>query len=633
MAPVRRHVSRLLRFATAWLALCASFGLTQLHAQPAAGPNSPLAPEVAGKTSTALPAATPAAAAAQDRVIDIKLEGGARIKREQVLSNIGTRIDGPFDQGIFEKDIRKLTSKGWFVHVVPKKEYVPGGVIITLVVVERPTMQYVQFLGNKKIKRRTLAKETGLKKGDSFDPFAVQEAARKIEALYQSKGFNDVTVDVPEGTKHGDLGATFLIHEGKVQRFSDIEFVGNSPSIAPDGRLRTLIQSKKPILWVIKGKVDRKKIEEDVDKLTEYYREYGFFQATVSRKYSYNENEDKMVLTFYINEGTRSRVGDVTFIGNDVYAQETFKANLKLKSGDYYDHHRMTNDMSMVKDLYGSNGYIFCDTVPDLRFDLDPGQVHVIYRVTEGQQYRIGDINVSIKGDNPHTRFATVMNRLSMRPGDIADIRQFRSSERRLKASGLFNTDPTKGDLPRVVFTPPDPAEEVARNKNRATGKPTGNPDTFRGQSPDPVPSYGGSRIAASPPRNSTSTYAPAGQNQWGGRPAGTPPAANYQSGNYQTGVPVKQAGYQAAAVSQGVSGTAQRQATAAPVQAPPRGQYPNSQYPNSQGREPTGSTEPGPLNQGTSSFLSGQSTGVRGQSPDPGYGGTAINGSSPGPG
>jgi outer membrane protein insertion porin family len=485
MAPVRRHGSWLLRLATVCLLVCAALWSARAHAQVAANASVPPAAPPPSGSLAPLPPAAPPPANPQLRVLDIRIEGNHKHSREQVLNNMATRIDRPFDQAAFEKDIRKLTSRNWFVHVVPKKEYVPGGVVITLVVVERPVLEYVRFFGNEKMRDSKLAKETGLKKGDSFDPYAVREAARKIETLYQTKGFNDVWVDVPVGTKPGDAGAVFLIHEGKVLKFSDISFKGNSRSIAPDGRLKKIIDSREPLFFFIKGQVDRVKIESDVEKLTDYYRSLGFFKAHVSRIYEYNNDEDRLKLTFYIYEGPRYHVNNISFLGNDVYPEEALNQSLKLNPGDFFDQSRMNSDIGTIKDLYGSNGYVFTDAVADLRFFEEPGPVDIIYRVKEGQQYRIGDINVTITGDNPHTRHATILNRLSMRPGDIADIREFRSSERRIKASGLFNVDPTKGDLPRIVFSPPDLKADAERNRNRASAKRTGNPDSFRGQSPD----------------------------------------------------------------------------------------------------------------------------------------------------
>lgn len=481
MAPVRRYVSTLLRIAPASLVVCAALVGAPSHAQQPAASGPPQ--DAASGTRLPPPAQQ---AAPTVHVLDIRIDGARKHTREQVLNNMATRIGRPFDQAAFERDVRKLTSRSWFVHVVPQKEYVPGGVIITLIVVERPVIEYVQFLGNDKISTKKLEKEVGLKKGDSFDPYAVREGARKIETLYQTKGYNDVSVDVPQGTKPGDRGAVFLIHEGKIQKFSDITFKGNNPAVAPDGRLKKIIESKEPFLFLFKGEVDPHKIETDVDKLYDFYRSLGFFQAKIGRDTETNADEDRIKLTFYINEGPRYNVRNVSFIGNSVYPSEALAANLKLNSGDPYNQTAMNADIGTIKDLYGSNGYVFADAAADLRFLEEPGELDIIYRIKEDQQYRIGDIDVTITGDNPHTRHSTIRNRLSMRPGDIADIRQFRSSERRIKASGLFNVDPSKGELPRIVFSPPNPQDAENRGRRRATASRSGgDDDSYRGQSPD----------------------------------------------------------------------------------------------------------------------------------------------------
>lgn len=508
MAVVRRHATLALRLVAVALALGLNALPTISLAQqsPAAAPAA--APPPAGATSPVL-GPPPLAAPAPERVVDIRVIGNRTISREKVLANIGTRIGSVFDEPTYEKDVRKLSAKNWFVHVRPQAEHVAGGVIITLEVVERPVIEQVQFVGNLKVKsRKTLEKESGVKKGDSLDPYAIQDGARKLESFYQGKGFNNVKVTVLEGTKPTDRRVVYLINEGRVQKFSKVTFVGNSYSFAPDGRLKSIVQSRPPMFWLFKGQVDPKKMEEDVGKLEDYYRSFGYFGAKIGREYEFNENEDRVSLVFYIHEGPRYKVRSITFMGNSVYPEEALTNDRKLSPGDYFDQHKMNADIGTIKDIYGSNGYVFADVVPELNFELEPGQLDIIYQVGEGSQYRVGEISIVIKGENPHTRQSTILNRLSMRPGEIADIRDFRSSERRIKSSALFNVDPSKGETPKVVFSQPDGEESVA-SKKRASGKKTGNPDSFRGQSPD-----------GRPP---TSPYAPPAGNQV---PATSAPAA-----------------------------------------------------------------------------------------------------------
>ena len=119
MAPVRRHVGLLLRVALGVLLLGAALRAGRLGAQsvPAAGP--PNGVPDPRQNVIPLPASAPAAPdAPNERVVDIRIIGNSTISREKVLANISTRIDRPLEQTVFEKDIRNLKAKKWFVEGV-----------------------------------------------------------------------------------------------------------------------------------------------------------------------------------------------------------------------------------------------------------------------------------------------------------------------------------------------------------------------------------------------------------------------------------------------------------------------------------------------------------------------------------
>ena len=79
------------------------------------------------------------------------------------------------------------------------------------------------------------------------------------------------------------MGATFLIDEGRARRVWWKNFVGNT--IASSARMRTQIDTKPPILWIFKGDMNQKRIDEDVQKLTAYYRGHGSFLTTIGAEY------------------------------------------------------------------------------------------------------------------------------------------------------------------------------------------------------------------------------------------------------------------------------------------------------------------------------------------------------------
>ncbi|HEX6962993.1 MAG TPA: BamA/TamA family outer membrane protein, partial [Lacipirellula sp.] len=278
-----------------------------------------------------------------------------------------------------------------------------------------------------------------------------------------------------EGTKPTDQGVVYLINEGAKQKIWDVDFVGNDSGFVSDARLKTLIESKPPILYIFKGYLDREQIDADIEKITSYYRAHGYFQALVSRKLDYNEDGDWIDLTFVIREGVQYKVRDVRVLGNTKFEPEPMQANLTLKAGEPFEQAKMQTDQQWLTELYGSQGYVFADVKPDIRYLEEPGQVDLVYEVEEGDRFRVGRIFVHIGGDNPHTRIQTMLNRVTLRPGQIMDIRELRASERRLLASSLFHMDPASGTKPKITYRIPEDADF-----GLASGK-----SSIRGQSPD----------------------------------------------------------------------------------------------------------------------------------------------------
>ena len=431
-----------------------------------------------------------------EQVVEVRVLGHHQIPIKKILPLIKTRANRTFNPRSIEEDVHRLNGSGLFISVKPRYERVAGGRVVVFEVVERPTLGYVKYVGNKEISKKPLAKEAQIAVGDPFDPHAVEEARRRIEEFYRGKGFVKARVTVAEGNKPTDAGAIFVINEGPKQDILWTNFVGNT--IATDARLRTQIKSKHGVLWLLNGEVDEKQIEEDTNRLTAYYRSLGFFQAKIGRSLKYRRTpkwaapliigstSDWLTLTFVINEGPRYRVRNVTVQGNQKYSSEELLGMLELKTGDHFDQAKLNSDVAAIQDHYGEVGYIFAAVKPNPLFMEEPGDLDLIYDISEGRQCRVGRIDVDIDGETPHTRLTTVLNRLSLKPGDIVDVRELRASERRLRSCGLFEVNPQKGVMPTIAFSPPT-AEDIEAQQRRVAGRPEG-PDGFRGQSPEPQP-------------------------------------------------------------------------------------------------------------------------------------------------
>lgn len=394
-------------------------------------------------------------------VADVIIKGNKRIPTHHLTRNISTRRGRYFDPDKLQQDVDQLWRMSEINRINgPFLKRTPDGVIVTLEVVERNTISKIEFIGNRGISDRALQKETGLEDGNPLDVHEIRMAKTKIEEYYKDKGYPRTQVEIMEGNDRDDAKVTFLIHEDEKQRIWKAEFEGNT--IATDARLRHFIKSKPGILKLVGGLVKRDEIEQDIVRLTTYYRNLGFFNAKIGRELSESNDGRWLTIRFIINEGPRYRVRNINFIGNQAYSSEQLATMLELKPNDddpqpEFNVSKMNVDVVSLKDLYGSQGFVYADVVAEPRFLEEPGLLDLVYKIDEGKQYVVGEIKVHFEGDYGITQKGVVLNRLTLQPGSLIDVREIRNSERRLGAAQIFAAGGQPGaQPPRIVVRPPE---------------------------------------------------------------------------------------------------------------------------------------------------------------------------------
>lgn len=395
-------------------------------------------------------------------VADISIKGNRSVPSHQLMRNIRTRPGRYFDPDILQQDIDMLWRMPEISRVKsPLLEKTPKGVIITIEVQERNTISEVKFIGNRGIPDRVLLKELDLNDGDPLDVHQIRMGKQKIEDLYKEKGYPRTQVEILEGNEVGDANVAFLIHEDEKQRIWKVDFEGNE--IASDARLRHFIKSKPGILKVFGGLVKRDEIEQDIVRLTSYYRSLGFFNARIGREVSESNDGRWLTISFIINEGPRYKVRNVAFIGNNAYSNEQLLGMLELVGSQSegvapeFNVAKMNQDVVSLRDLYGGQGFVFAKVDAEPRFLEEPGLLDIVYKIDEGKQYYVGDVNVHFQGDYGITKREVVLNRLSLRPGDLINVQKIRNSERRLGSAQIFADGRSAGGAPpKIVIRPPE---------------------------------------------------------------------------------------------------------------------------------------------------------------------------------
>lgn len=392
-------------------------------------------------------------------VAHLEVRGNRRIPTHHLTRKMGTRPGRFFDPDLLQKDVDQLWRMPEISRVNgPYLQNTADGIRITIEVVERNVINEIKFVGNRGLTDRKLLKESGLEEGAPLDVYQIRSAKTRIEELYRSKGFPRTQVEVLEGNEAGDAGVIFVIHEDQKQRIWKADFEGNT--IASDARLRSLIESKPGILKLFGGLMKRDQIERDLLTLTNYYRSLGFFNARIGREIQESNDGRWITIRYIVHEGPRYKVRNVMFWGNQVFDSDQLDKLTKLKPDNdnmpEFNSAKMNTDVAALRDLYGSQGYVFADVEAEPRFLEEPGMLDIVYKIEEGKQYRVGDVNVYFEGNYGVTRREVVLNRLSLRPGDLIDVREIRNSELRMGAAQIF-ADPTVGAPgPKIVVRPPE---------------------------------------------------------------------------------------------------------------------------------------------------------------------------------
>ncbi len=388
-------------------------------------------------------------------ILSVTIEGEKTVSEHSILSHIQSRQDRLYDSDQLNRDINELYRSGLFERIEARFIDSPEGIHIKLIVQEKPIVESVVFHGNTKLDERDLKKHAGIEKGDAHSPQMVIQAKQRLIDLYHDRGFNHADVQVFQGAKVGETEVVFRISEGERERIWRIDIVGNN-SFATD-LLKAKIKSRDALLGVrgyISNAADPIKLDADKERLEGYYRSLGYFDAKVDYSTKYDADGKWLYVTFVVSEGNQYSINEITIQGNKYFTVDQLSNGFKLKVGEPFNQSKMDHDTKLLREIYGSQGFYFCDVTPQPVY-LPGEKLNLIYDIEEGDIYRVSDIRVHIDGDSSFTKHTVPLNLLGrVRPNRIIDSREIEAATRRLRFSQIFNDNPNNGEVPQIEVRP-----------------------------------------------------------------------------------------------------------------------------------------------------------------------------------
>ena len=341
-----------------------------------------------------------AAAYAAD-VVDVKVRAvdGFGGDTGAVVSRCQTKVGTVYDPVTVTRDVTTLKDSSEFEDISADAKRVAGGVEVTFYVKRK--MRFLAPLvvkGNDYFSESKVAKEAELKDGYLYGEADLAAAAAKVRLVYQQKHFPDAKVTPLTELKGGnDVTVTFMVDEGKRQKINAFVFDGADHAVDVSMWKRSLPGWSLPEDQFLESE-----LHEAINDLP-WWNPVGWFA------------DDPVT--------------------RDQQAQCCDK----------------------VAEVYRNHGYLDVLVTGPERVPAQDGKVNVVFKITEGPQYKVG--TSSVKGLTRYPE-AVVMEKSALpEAGEIAGGKALSEAAHRVEVtvgSGDSGLADTRVDVKRIPTQDPN---------------------------------------------------------------------------------------------------------------------------------------------------------------------------------
>ncbi|MCC8189722.1 MAG: outer membrane protein assembly factor BamA [Planctomycetes bacterium] len=409
-------------------------------------------------------------------VTEIEVLNTVTTTPDQILWRMSTRIGHPLNERTLEGDFQRLAAMGVFDDIQIRKEFVDGGVKITIVVREKDIIRRIEFSGNRQIKTRKLTSLIESKVGERYDPGKANRDRRAIEDYLHKEYyyFGEVIVDV-EPFEDG-VRLVFDTSEGGRLYVADIEFRGNT--VFTNKELWAKMETKRSGM-ISRGKYLRRAFERDLERIRMSYLDKGYLDVRViERPFEITANTPRsrwqrrdVYIHIDIDEGDQYRVGsvDFDFVGTSLVSEPQIRGVIKTMPGEVYSPITLQEDAMKIRSIYGQapNSRYFTRVLPEPEITEDGLVMDVTFRIQESPEITIEGIRVT---GLTTTKEVVVLREFEIFPGEKVDSNKIRRTRENIENLGYFKDRPS---IEVREGSAPDRAIYVAELEEIPTGKIT----------------------------------------------------------------------------------------------------------------------------------------------------------------
>lgn len=383
------------------------------------------------------------------KIVSISVDGNKFYDSRIIISSSGLKIADEImiPSEATQDAIMNLWNMKLFSDIQILVDKVIGdGAYLVIKVQELPKLDNIKFTGNDEFSDKDLEEKIPLSKGQVITPQTVKDIEYNIGKMYEEEGYPLAEIKVDQFVNsYNEAQLRVKIEEGNKISVRKIRIEGNK-KISTGDLKGAMEETSERVWWKFwdKARFNRKEYEKDKDLILEYYREKGYKDAAILEdKLVYKNNKEDVDIIIKVDEGSKYRIGNISFEGNKVYKDSLLAQRLDFKRGDIYNMKKFQQNLrgnesqTDIASLYLDNGYLGfqADVEEDAK---DNNVVDLAVRIQENRQYRIGLISFS---GNTKTQDKVIRRELFTLPGQYFNKTQMVRSMQQISQLNYFNPE------------------------------------------------------------------------------------------------------------------------------------------------------------------------------------------------
>jgi len=295
----------------------------------------------------------------------------------------------------------------------------------------------VIFARGYHISHGVLKKEVPVYEENAVDDDLLNEGKRNLLDYLQTRGHFDAKVEIQKESDPKTLQVIYQIDPGPMHKLVLVELTGNKDFL-DTAKLRSYMQVEPASRLASHGHYSEALLKNDVATLEGLYRSSGFRQVKIETKVddNYRGVANKLAVHIHIDEGVRTRVGDMHVVGNQKVASKELP-ELSTQPGQPYSEQDLANDRERILSYYFDHGFpnasLEITTKPS---DNPPNHEDVTFTIVEGERFTVNRVMVA---GTEHTRDFVVQRELQVREKEPLSQQDLLDTQTRLYDLGIFS--------------------------------------------------------------------------------------------------------------------------------------------------------------------------------------------------